>query len=288
MPRGVYVNVQEGERLRAGDALIDGPLQPARHSRSARREGAAAVPGERNPGSLPSAGRGHLRQAHRNHRSPDAALGEDRRGGRHQLPARAAGRPLPLQRRRTSASLHEGGRPAIGRPLLLGITKASLSTDSFISAASFQETTRVLTEAASTAPSTRCAASRRTSSSAASSPPAPAWSTTATSSSHPSSKKRQPRSRQRCTAAHRSRRARTRAHAHGRRTGRNGRRISIACSRRASRKTQRADSKSPPLIGYLSLYRELAQIRRIFDILRIKPFVLWYFGDVNTSLQRRI
>ena len=41
----------------------------------------------------------------------------------------------------------EGGRPATAQPLLLGITKASLSTDSFISAASFQETTRVLTEA---------------------------------------------------------------------------------------------------------------------------------------------
>jgi DNA-directed RNA polymerase subunit beta' len=40
-----------------------------------------------------------------------------------------------------------GGRPATAQPLLLGITKASLSTDSFISAASFQETTRVLTEA---------------------------------------------------------------------------------------------------------------------------------------------
>ena len=43
--------------------------------------------------------------------------------------------------------IKEDGRPAQGRPLLLGITKASLSTDSFISAASFQETTRVLTEA---------------------------------------------------------------------------------------------------------------------------------------------
>ena len=42
----------------------------------------------------------------------------------------------------------KGGRPAIGEPILLGITKASLSTQSFISAASFQETTRVLTEAA--------------------------------------------------------------------------------------------------------------------------------------------
>ena len=44
--------------------------------------------------------------------------------------------------------IEAGGQPATGRPLLLGITKASLSTDSFISAASFQETTRVLTEAA--------------------------------------------------------------------------------------------------------------------------------------------
>ena len=42
----------------------------------------------------------------------------------------------------------EGGEPATFEPLLLGITKASLSTESFISAASFQETTKVLTEAA--------------------------------------------------------------------------------------------------------------------------------------------
>jgi DNA-directed RNA polymerase subunit beta' len=41
-----------------------------------------------------------------------------------------------------------GGRPALTQPVLLGITKASLQTRSFISAASFQETTRVLTEAA--------------------------------------------------------------------------------------------------------------------------------------------
>lgn len=42
----------------------------------------------------------------------------------------------------------KGGKPAVGEPMLLGITKASLSTESFISAASFQETTKVLTEAA--------------------------------------------------------------------------------------------------------------------------------------------
>jgi DNA-directed RNA polymerase subunit beta' len=44
--------------------------------------------------------------------------------------------------------VQEGGRPATAEPLLLGITKASLSTESFISAASFQETTKVLSDAA--------------------------------------------------------------------------------------------------------------------------------------------
>src|SRR5207248_793116 len=46
------------------------------------------------------------------------------------------------------ASVAEGGEPASGRPVLMGITKASLTTDSWLSAASFQETTRVLTDAA--------------------------------------------------------------------------------------------------------------------------------------------
>jgi len=45
-------------------------------------------------------------------------------------------------------AIADGGRPAEGKPVLQGITKASLQTTSFISAASFQETTRVLTEAA--------------------------------------------------------------------------------------------------------------------------------------------
>ena len=48
-----------------------------------------------------------------------------------------------------NAEIIEAGKePAEGRPILLGITKASLATDSFLSAASFQETTRVLTDAA--------------------------------------------------------------------------------------------------------------------------------------------
>jgi len=46
------------------------------------------------------------------------------------------------------AVVNEGGTPASGRPVLMGITKASLATESWLSAASFQETTRVLTDAA--------------------------------------------------------------------------------------------------------------------------------------------
>jgi DNA-directed RNA polymerase subunit beta' len=45
-------------------------------------------------------------------------------------------------------TMQEGGEPPAGKPTLLGITKAALATDSFLSAASFQETARVLTEAA--------------------------------------------------------------------------------------------------------------------------------------------
>ena len=52
--------------------------------------------------------------------------------------------------------------PAEGRPELMGITKASLATDSWLSAASFQETTRVLTEAAIEGRSTGSSGSRRT------------------------------------------------------------------------------------------------------------------------------
>jgi DNA-directed RNA polymerase subunit beta' len=44
--------------------------------------------------------------------------------------------------------IEQGGKPAEAQPVLLGVTKASLETESFISAASFQDTTRVLTEAA--------------------------------------------------------------------------------------------------------------------------------------------
>ncbi|WP_067832631.1 DNA-directed RNA polymerase subunit beta', partial [Actinomadura kijaniata] len=62
------------------------------------------------------------------------------------LPGDLVERPLFEETNR--AVVAEGGQPAAGRPVLMGITKASLATESWLSAASFQETTRVLTEAA--------------------------------------------------------------------------------------------------------------------------------------------
>ncbi|MGA8046017.1 MAG: DNA-directed RNA polymerase subunit beta', partial [Dermatophilaceae bacterium] len=62
------------------------------------------------------------------------------------LPGELAERGRFLEQNRKVVA--ESGRPASGRPELMGITKASLATESWLSAASFQETTRVLTEAA--------------------------------------------------------------------------------------------------------------------------------------------
>src|SRR5436853_7077478 len=67
-------------------------------------------------------------------------------GDTELLPGELAERPKFEEGKRRVVS--EGGQPAAGRPVLMGITKASLATESWLSAASFQETTRVLTDAA--------------------------------------------------------------------------------------------------------------------------------------------
>ena len=67
---------------------------------------------------------------------------------RYPLPEGRAGRASPRSGRERTVGQRKASSPAIFEPMLLGITKASLATESFISAASFQETTRVLTEAA--------------------------------------------------------------------------------------------------------------------------------------------
>ena len=146
VPRGIHVNVQEGERLSAGDPLMDGPLNP---------HDILNVLGEK-----------HLQAYLVNEIQEVYFLQGVAISDKHiEVIVRQMLRWVRVEdvgdtnflleqqidrfrfNEENERVLAEGNRPAIGRPLLLGITKASLSTDSFISAASFQETTRVLTEA---------------------------------------------------------------------------------------------------------------------------------------------
>jgi DNA-directed RNA polymerase subunit beta' len=147
IPRGVHINVQEGEHVRAGEPLIDGPLNP---------HDLLAVLGEKYTqaylvNSIQEVYR--LQGVNINDKHIETIVRQMMRW----VKVEDVGDTTFLLeeqvdkfrfREENDRIIQNGGRPATGRPLLLGITKASLSTDSFISAASFQETTRVLTEAA--------------------------------------------------------------------------------------------------------------------------------------------
>jgi DNA-directed RNA polymerase subunit beta' len=146
VPRGVHINVQEGERVRAGEPLMDGPLNP---------HDILAVLGEKE---LQAYLVNEIQEVYR-------LQGVNISDKHIEVIVRQMMRWVKVEdvgdtqflleqqvdkfrfREENDRIIQQGGRPATGRPLLLGITKASLSTESFISAASFQETTRVLTEA---------------------------------------------------------------------------------------------------------------------------------------------
>jgi DNA-directed RNA polymerase subunit beta' len=147
LPRGVHINVQEGERVRAGDPLMDGPRNP---------HDILHVLGENE---LQKYLVNEIQEVYRlqgvniNDKHLEVIVRQMMRwvkiediGDTEFLPEEVVDRFK--FREENNRVLEAGGRPATGKPMLLGITKASLSTDSFISAASFQETTRVLTEAA--------------------------------------------------------------------------------------------------------------------------------------------
>ncbi len=146
VPRGVHINVQEGERVRAGEPLMDGPLNP---------HDILAVLGEKE---LQAYLVNEIQEVYR-------LQGVNISDKHIEVIVRQMMRWVKVEdvgdtqflleqqvdkfrfREENERVIMQGGKPATGRPLLLGITKASLSTESFISAASFQETTRVLTEA---------------------------------------------------------------------------------------------------------------------------------------------
>ncbi len=146
MPRGVHVNVHEGERVRAGEQLMDGPSNPHDILR---------VLGEKE---LQKYLVNEIQEVYRlqgvniNDKHIEVISRQMMRwvriedvGDTEFLIDEQTDKFRFLEE--NERVIQEGGRPATAQPLLLGITKASLSTDSFISAASFQETTRVLTEA---------------------------------------------------------------------------------------------------------------------------------------------
>ncbi len=147
IPRGVHINVQEGERVRSGDPLMDGPRNP---------HDILAVLGEKE---LQKYLVNEIQEVYRlqgvniNDKHLEVISRQMMRwvrvediGDTEFLPEEVVDRFK--FREENNRVIEAEGRPATGKPILLGITKASLSTDSFISAASFQETTRVLTEAA--------------------------------------------------------------------------------------------------------------------------------------------
>jgi len=138
--------VQEGERVRAGDPLIDGPINP---------HDILAILGEKE------LQRYLVDKIQEVYRSQNVAIND-----KHiEVIVRQMMRSVKIEEvgdtdflideqvdrfrfeEENERVITAGGQSSIGRPMLLGITKASLSTDSFVSAASFQETTRVLTEA---------------------------------------------------------------------------------------------------------------------------------------------
>jgi DNA-directed RNA polymerase subunit beta' len=138
-----------GRPARRGRKPADGrqhrPEERAAHPRPARH---ADAPGRPGAGGLPPAGCVDPRQAHRGHRPADAAPGHDHRVRRRGSAAGPARRAWSVRGREPSHRRRGWQARGFGRPELMGITKASLATDSWLSAASFQETTRVLTEAA--------------------------------------------------------------------------------------------------------------------------------------------
>src|SRR5438094_460628 len=147
IPRGTHINVQEGDRVKAGEALMDGPLNP--HD------------------ILRVLGMNRLQEYLVNEIQEVYRLQGVNINDKHiEVIVRQMLRWVKIKEVGDTEFLleeqvdrfrfsdenervrSEKGEVSQAEPLLLGITKASLSTDSFISAASFQETTRVLTEAA--------------------------------------------------------------------------------------------------------------------------------------------
>ncbi|HET7505619.1 MAG TPA: DNA-directed RNA polymerase subunit beta', partial [Kofleriaceae bacterium] len=146
IPKGKHLSVREGDRVRAGEALMDGPANP---------HDILKVLGER---ALAKYLVDEIQEVYRLQgvRINDKHIEAIVRQMLRRVTVTDPGDTNFLLDEQVEKHIFEeenervivaGGQPAKGDALLLGITKASLSTESFISASSFQETTKVLTEA---------------------------------------------------------------------------------------------------------------------------------------------
>jgi DNA-directed RNA polymerase subunit beta' len=144
---GKHLRVHSGDRVRAGEALVDGPLVPHDILRIS---------------GLESLQEYLLREVQNVYRSQNVTIDDKH----HEIIISQMLRKVRVEdpgdtdllpgavvdkfrfRRKNRKVMETGGKPAKAEPLLLGITKAALQSESFISAASFQETTKVLTQAA--------------------------------------------------------------------------------------------------------------------------------------------
>ncbi|MDD5670934.1 MAG: DNA-directed RNA polymerase subunit beta', partial [Candidatus Omnitrophica bacterium] len=147
VPHGKHLNVYKGDKVIAGQQLVDGPVVP---------QDILRVSGER---SLQEYLVNEVQEVYRlqgvkiNDKHVETIVRQMLRKVRIEEPGDTdflVGSHVDKGRfaEENDKIIKKGKEPAKGTPILLGITKASLTTDSFISAASFQETTRVLTEAA--------------------------------------------------------------------------------------------------------------------------------------------
>jgi DNA-directed RNA polymerase subunit beta' len=147
IPHNAKLLVEDGQEIRAGDPITDGPINPQEYLDTRGRDAVQ---------------RYLVKEVQRVYRSQGVAINDkhieiivrqmlrkvriDQPGDSELLPTELIDR-LDFEETNNRV-LAEGGEPATAQTVLLGVTKASLNTSSFLAAASFQETTRVLTEAA--------------------------------------------------------------------------------------------------------------------------------------------
>ena len=147
IPASAYMLVGDGDTVKAGDALINGPLNPHDILHIRGKDDLQVYLVDQVQQVYQSQGVAiHDKHIEVILRQMLRRVQVESTGDSDFIPGQMVDK-FAFQNENAKV-LAEGGEPATAKPVLLGVTRASLLTDSFLSAASFQETTRVLTQAA--------------------------------------------------------------------------------------------------------------------------------------------